>query len=305
MNEEQQFKRLATKVKIRRWLMTAVIAVVVMVIGGGSFVGYTKIASQKASTALNKYFDITHEILAPNIQYSDQYLANTSFFGGTLVSHQYKEIEGYRETWSPERANYSWTRGVQLPDMLNSADSNQQRTALYDRETTHKIPMFFNLKTVSPNIKPTQELKKVTAVKGHVAEIALTFKQPLTYRQIQDKLPANLHAVWYWIGISGHSDATLVDNNYLGVQGSQTGKLNAAKYRYFHKMLLAAKDKEGGYGDTFAYAGRYAKSHATLAQAKFTGVIVTGNSEAFKALKEANWIAASSVGYFQARTAIK
>ncbi|ARN94815.1 hypothetical protein AZI12_03965 [Levilactobacillus brevis] len=81
MNEEQQFKRLATKVKVRRWLMTAVIAIVVMVIGGGSFVGYTKMASQKASTALNKYFDITHEILAPNIQYSDQYLENTSFFG--------------------------------------------------------------------------------------------------------------------------------------------------------------------------------------------------------------------------------
>lgn len=302
-NEGQQFKKLARRVKWQRWLVTVGITVVVMIIGGLAFLQFTKVRSQRATNQINASFDVTDTIMSPNIQVSDQYLFGNSFSGGTVVSHRYKEIDGAREAWSPLQASYTWLLGSST-DAVNPTDITD--TAAYDRVTQKKIPLFYNLRVKSPNVKVAHEVKQVAKTRHYRAEVALTFKTPLTVSQIQKNLPAGVHANWYWAGVSGKADTTSMDNNFVGVQAEKANHLTTTDYQAFRRAAM--KNKSGLTYDKFDvlhYANQYARKYPQLSQAKFAGVIVTGNSEKFKSLVQSNWLYASSVGYFQPRTGIK
>lgn len=312
MNESKKFRRLARWVKIRRWLITVGIAVIV--VGAALPIAYklTQMRAAKESNAIMQAMTLNQEIMAPNIQTSDQYLGNTSIMGGEVISHRYKEIEGYRVPWSTASGNYTWLGGggdtlANATDWGDTADGG-----LYDRLTQQKIPLFYNTRVKKPEIKVTQAISQVARSQRAVAEMAITFKQPLTYQQIRAKLPAKLHAQWYWIGVDGQADSTMMDNNFLGLQVpsvKHSGRLTTADYQPFVAALREEGQASSGMSydkfDLSKFARKYVKQHPTLRQAKFAGVIVTGNSEDFTALTQANWIYASSVGIFKPRTGIK
>ncbi|MFC6181203.1 anti sigma factor C-terminal domain-containing protein [Lactiplantibacillus daowaiensis] len=304
MNDEKQFKRLALEVKLRRWGMTVVITLIVgliCLVGGYKL---TQLKASRASNELDRFVEATSVMMSPNIQSSDRYLTNLSFRGGQLISHRYKEIEGTRIPWTPVTANYTWVGGAEMPSGFNTASDQH---GMYDQETQQKIPLFYNVKLTGKDVylKPTQDVKKVATRSKMVAEVALTFKHRLSYAELQAKLPKGVHAAWYWLGLAdAKADPTNVNNNYVGIQASTVaGKLKASDYQYFKKALTVPKKldyswRTDGY-DIFAGAAKDAKQYPTLAKATFAGVIVTGKSAAFKSLVQADWITASSVGYFQ------
>jgi hypothetical protein len=206
MTSNQEFKRLARRVKLRRWGMTILIAGVVCLGLGFMTVQTLNALTRKASDRDNAFMSDVAEIMAPNIQISDQYLVNNKLFSGQVLSHRYKDIEGQRVAWSPMTAGYSWAQGGHLPTALNATD--EQGARVYDRVTQQKVPVFYNVarKRQAGQLTgshPLQELGQVERTKGQVAEVALTFQHPLTYRQIQQRLPQGVHAAWYWLGCFG------------------------------------------------------------------------------------------------------
>lgn len=314
MNESKKFRRLALWVKIRRWTLTVIIAVVVVLVALPVAYKLTQIQAGKASREIMQQMSLNDEIMSPNIKTSDQYLDNTSMMGGQVVSHRYKEIEGYRIPWATAVNSYSWLGSGGSGMDTNATDWGDRPAAgLYDRVTQQKIPVFFNPQVKKPEVKVTQDIDKVSQVKGAVAEMAVTFDQPMSYRQIRSKLPAKLHAQWYWIGVSGKADTTMMANNLLGVQVtapvSHPSQLAPSDYHQFAKGLTEAGKKAPGMSydgfDIYRFAGKYERKQPKLNQAKFAGVIVTGNSEAFRSLSKANWIYASSAGFFKQRSVIK
>ncbi|WP_125581468.1 sigma factor regulator N-terminal domain-containing protein [Levilactobacillus cerevisiae] len=304
MNEGQQFEKLARRVKWRRWLITIGLIVAVVIGLGAAFIQMTRVKSQAASDEANRSFELVNTVLSPNIQISDQYLQNSDFFGGTLVSHRYKDIDGARIAWSENRAPYTWMLGSNA-NAFNTTDTTT--TAAYDRDTQQKIPLFYNVNVAKPEVKRAQEVRQVVRQKNYRAEVALTFKQPLTLKQIQAKLPAGVHANWYWAGVSGKADATVMDNNFVGIQADGNHQPTTATYKWFRKEVRSVPSGMMTFNNfnVMACANRFIKRYPQLNEAKFSGVIVTGNSEAFKPLVQANWLDASSVGYFQPRTGIK
>lgn len=313
MNEAQKFRRLALRVKVVRWLVTVVIVIVVVLVGAIGGYGWTQHQAAKESDELTQYMSGLSTVMSPNIETSDQYLADTNFMGGKVTSHRYKDIEGYRESWSPLVEPYSWSwLGTQSATMtLNATDTTN--TGAYDRLTQHKVPLFYNPRVKHPDVKRATDVTKVAATKGAVAEVALTFKHPLTYAQIQRQLPRKLHAVWYWIGTGAKADPTMMDNTFMGVQANSQGHLQQGKYTHpYRDFRQAAKQLQkmtwDAQYDGFSpakYLKSYVTRYPTQKTAKFAGVIVTGNSENFQPLTQANWFYASSAGFFQARTAIK
>jgi len=310
MTEEEKFKRLARRVKIRRWLMMIGIALAIFLLLTGIGLQLVLKSTKRASAANNAYLDVVDTMLSPNIKVSDQYLGNTTIMGGQVISHRYKEVEGQRVAWSPVTADYSWLRGANIPNALNSTDEGNH--AMYDRMTQQRVPRFYNLRhSVShADEQITQDLKQVDKSRGQVAEVALTFKEPLTYRQIQQRLPQGVHAVWYWAGIAGTASGTHMDNDYVGVQATKTtGQLTNSDYQLFRQATRRAKKSDyqmefDGF-EVFKYGSQYAKTYPRLSDAKFAGVIATGTSVNFKRLGQPRWIAASSVGYFQAEKVFK
>jgi len=310
MNESKKFRRLALWVKIRRWGITVLIAILVVLAAMPVAYKLTQMRAAKESNEIMRTMEMDNELMAPNIEVSDHYLGNTSVMGGQVISHRYKDIEGYRIPWSPVIQNYSWLTSGGGDALSNATD--QSTTALYDRVTEQKIPMFFNARATRPNLKATHDLRKVAATKGAVVEMALTFKQPLTYQQVRAKLPAKVHPQWYWIGVSGTADPTSMDNNLLGYNVKNLAhpeRLSQDNYRRFYLGLVKAGETASGMSydgfNIYKYAGQYAKRYPKGSQAKFAGVIVTGNSEGFQSLTKANWIYASSAGFFRQRSVIK
>lgn len=312
MNEGQKFRRLAMRVKLVRWLVTIVIVIVVIFVGAIGGYWWTQRQAAKASNDRTQMMTLISTVMSPNIETSDQYLADTNFMGGKVTSHRYKDIEGYRESWSPLVEPYSWSwLGTQSSTTLNATDTTD--AGAYDRITQHKVPVFYNPQFKHPDVKRASDVTKVAATKGAVAEVALTFKRPLTYAQIQQRLPRKLHAVWYWIGVGAKADPTMMDNTFLGIQANAQGHLQQGKYTHPYRDFRQAAqqlhkltwdDQYDNYSPA-KYLQSYVTRYPTQKTAKFAGVIVTGDSENFQPLTQDKWLYASSAGFFQARTAIK
>lgn len=316
MKTDIEFNRLARRVRWKRWLITIGIAVVVsfgLVVGGYQLLQHL---AAKSSDRDMDYLQVTAEILAPNLQSSDRYLANTTIQGGQVVSHRYKEIAGQRVAWSPAVTNYSWL-GTELGTAINATDwGNTRQDRVYDRITQQRVPQFYDVSRRPTKTDPRwqQDLATVARTSHQVAEVALTFKHPLTYAAIQRKLPRSLTAAWYWIGTKDSASPELT-NDYLGIAGGDdgapgTGRLTTTNYRYFRSALKQANREFGGTLrtgglDVFKFGAQYAQRYPSLQTAKFAGVIVTGNSAAFKQLGHPDWVAASSAGIVMPQTAIQ
>ncbi|WP_258231766.1 anti-sigma factor C-terminal domain-containing protein [Bombilactobacillus bombi] len=318
MNETEKFDRLARKVKFKRWLGTILLIVVLVPVVMIGFNFLTSRLVMRQSNQLMQQLSMRSEIMAPNIQISDQQLADDNNQHGKIVSHRYKEIDGYRIPWSSVEGRYTiFTNVVTISNVVDGAvDFNKKHRHIqetdYDRATQTKIPLFYNnrykyLKGDMPLDMP-HELQQVGKMSNYVAEVAVTFKKPLTYQQIKKILPQGVSADWYWIGVDKDVNIEAINNNYLGIQAfSDRGikRLSNKDYADFRKSLLHAQDNHLTESYTIdngkpykpaQYAAKYAKKYPTLAKAKFSGVILTGQSENFKQLANADWISASSVG---------
>ncbi|MGP4115586.1 anti sigma factor C-terminal domain-containing protein [Levilactobacillus zymae] len=306
MKTEVDLTTLARRVKRKRWVLTVLVALgvsLMMLVGGYQLVQHL---TGRDSQRRSDYLWTIAEIKAPNILANDHYLVNPTAFGGQVMSHRYKRIAGQSVAWSPAVANYA-LRGSTSPVIDQTTRGPQG--GLYDVETQQKIPEFFNQHLTAREkrtqaITETQELAQVARTQRMVGEVALTFKRPLTYREIRQKLPAGLTAAWFWIGLP--RGAVTLDNDFLGVQSRNqddevTGRLTARQYRDFRQKLTTAAQRyprELTFNDfsLFRYGGQYAQRYQSLANAEFAGVIVTGTSAAFKKLGTPGWVAASSAG---------
>lgn len=294
MDDNKKFERLALRVKLKRWLMTILLIVILVPVMAGIGYKFTQNLSSTQTEKLMTQFTIRQEVMAPNIQSSDLYISNSGLGGGEVSSHEYKDIDGYHIPWGSANGTYNWL----YSEINNDNLVDMTRTAAYNRVTQEKIPMFYNNQVTNPAIKKANELAAVSSMHNYVAEVAVSFDQPMTYQQILAKLPKNIRANWFWIGVGGQADPTLQDNNLMGIR-SVSGKITDLSYHSFWKNLKAAKKGNLGQFNQFSlsrYATQYAKKYPFLKQAKFSGVILTGKSESFKALRNRSWISESSAG---------
>ncbi|BBC75122.1 hypothetical protein LLCC_0726 [Lactococcus cremoris] len=313
-NLNNDFHNFATKTKLKRWGITSWIAMTI-------FSAFIVIAWQVNSALMEKNyfktFDFSTATLtaaAPNIGYNNQIINDYGIFNSNLHSDTYKDIDGYRVPWQA----FDFAFGVSNVGTLSldTLGTMENSNAYFTQTTNQKIASFFSTKTNYKSkeyygIFPTRDAGKISQLANHVAEAAVTFDKPYSYKEIQKMIPEDLLINWYWIGYNNtKSLAAASQTNWFGLMSNSnhtgngnnsqlTGKLDNAAYQDFKKSLTEiAKTNQITINDFSPSkdALKQVKKYPTLKSAKFSGVILTGQTKNFANLDKNPWVYASNVG---------
>ena len=264
--------------------------------------------------------NITDLIESPNITSTSQYTSEYGYFSSQLKSERFKNIDGYMVKTSPLEIDYNWF-GVGYSGNQNSPltvpISKTKKIGAFSRQNGEKIPIFFNpkheLNQDEQAVGLPHESKTLSSLEKHVAEVAISFKKPMSYAEIQKTLPDNLLINWYWIGMDSDKLAvTDTVGKVIGVNTDREGNLIDTRLTtsdssgwtdnsypsFVAAVKKAASQRSYKVNDIDIYqdALKQVKKYPTLDKAKFSGVIVSGRTENLAKLDDEPYIYATSVG---------
>lgn len=320
MKLNENFDQLIKKEKRKRLLKTIAISFVTTVVL--LFIGYTLINKRmemqykKAQEMAN----ITDMIESPNLVSQSQYLSTSGRVTSQLKSERFKNIDGYMVAATPLEINFSlfgigYDSGKNLS--LTVPITKTKEIGAFSRENGEKLPLFFNPKhkesETQQEAKATHEARTLSGFKNHVAEVAISFKEPMTYAEIQAKIPENVLINWYWLGMaSDQLSATETVGKVIGINADEAGKLSSEplksktssawwspNYPSFVAAVKTAAEKRGytvNGLDIYQDALKQIEKYPTLKTAKFSGIIVSGRTENLATLDDEPYVYTTNVG---------
>ena len=131
------------------------------------------------------------------------------------------------------------------------------------------------------------ELSSVSKMENYVAEVAISFDQPYTLKEIQTKIPDNLNIVWLYM-VSPIRDESRGPAG-MPVYGFEPGTLSKNRTK---GSLIPLNDIIMGMTRTFKVLK--SNENKPFDQVKILGVMLTGKTENFKALENQNFIRGAS-----------
>lgn len=320
MKLNENFDQLIKKEKRKRLLKTIAISFVTTVVL--LFIGFTLINKRmemqykKAQEMAN----ITDMIESPNLVSQSQYLSTSGRVTSQLKSERFKNIDGYMVAATPLEINFSLF-GIGYGSGKNSSltvpITKTKEIGAFSRENGEKLPLFFNPKhkesETQQEAKATHEARTLSGFKNHVAEVAISFKEPMTYAEIQAKIPENVLINWYWLGMaSDQLSATETVGKVIGINADEAGKLSSEplksktssawwspNYPSFVAALKTAAEKRGytvNGLDIYQDALKQIEKYPTLKTAKFSGIIVSGRTENLATLDDEPYVYTTNVG---------
>ncbi|MBP6984380.1 MAG: anti sigma factor C-terminal domain-containing protein [Lactococcus raffinolactis] len=320
MKLNENFDQLIKKEKRKRLLKTIAISFVTTVVL--LFIGYTLINKRmemqykKAQEMAN----ITDMIESPNLVSQSQYLSTSGRVTSQLKSERFKNIDGYMVAATPLEINFSLF-GIGYGSGKNSSltvpITKTKEIGAFSRENGEKLPLFFNPKhkesETQQEAKATHEARTLSGFKNHVAEVAISFKEPMTYAEIQAKIPENVLINWYWLGMaSDQLSATETVGKVIGINADEAGKLSSEplksktssawwspNYPSFVAAVKTAAEKRGytvNGLDIYQDALKQIEKYPTLKTAKFSGIIVSGRTENLATLDDEPYVYTTNVG---------
>ena len=320
MKLNENFDQLIKKEKRKRLLKTIAISFVTTVVL--LFIGFTLINKRmemqykKAQEMAN----ITDMIESPNLVSQSQYLSTSGRVTSQLKSERFKNIDGYMVAATPLEINFSLF-GIGYGSGKNSSltvpITKTKEIGAFSRENGEKLPLFFNPKhkesETQQEAKATHEARTLSGFKNHVAEVAISFKEPMTYAEIQAKIPENVLINWYWLGMaSDQLSATETVGKVIGINADEAGKLSSEplksktssawwspNYPSFVAAVKTAAEKRGytvNGLDIYQDALKQIEKYPTLKTAKFSGIIVSGRTENLATLDDEPYVYRTNVG---------
>ncbi|MGG5333270.1 anti sigma factor C-terminal domain-containing protein [Enterococcus sp. AZ163] len=283
------------KAKRKNLVRIAGISILITLVSLGLLiVALDKIATnnyRKLDKALFNY----QTIAAPNTQIDSQVIANSSFLGGDVVTNQSKNIDGYIVPWSSLRSKYTtWRNSIDYNELTNSWYHSDQNSYEYNRQTKQKVATFYHpsIKKYYDNVK--NELPELKKMDNYVAEVAISFDRPYTYREVQEMLPENINVVWLYL-FSEERDERVGPSGMpvYGFQLSNDAKNNSADkdnfFDSFDTHFASAGNKQAA---AFIKENKDKK----MDELPVLGVMVTGQTQNLTELENQSYIRGSSIG---------
>ena len=268
--------------KRKQLLKTAIISIIAVLIllpvlyKGGNFF------ASKSSTRLHDQLFLHNAIAEPNIQINSQVTSNSSMLGGNIITNRSKNINGYLVQWSTLTSSYSWLRTkIDHNELIPGSYSSETNFYEYDKQTKEKVASFYHPAIPEYYDGVQNEISELVQLDNHVAEVALSFDQPYSLKEIKKNIPDNLNIVWLYM-TSAVGDPT--------VYGFATSD---ASYEDFVDAL--EKYDPRAYNTTiqdFLTANKNKK----IDEVEILGAMVTGQTQNFKALENQAFIRGASVG---------
>ncbi|CKH17449.1 MULTISPECIES: sigma factor regulator N-terminal domain-containing protein [Bacillus] len=291
---DTSLKNALKKAKRKQLLKIIITSIIVVIILIPIIYKVGNYFAAKSSTKLHERLFLHNAIAEPNVQIDSQVTSNSSMFGGNIISNRSKNINGYIVPWNTLTSSYGWIRinidSNELTPGFYWSRSNAEFYE-YDKQTKNKFATFYN-----PNIKDyhdgvQNELGEVSQMNNYVAEVAISFNQPYTLKEVQTKIPDNLNIVWLYmtspIGDESKGPAG------MPVYGFNPDTSPEEAYKEFVDSLNQYDD-DGHDEDIQKFLK--ANKNKPFDQVKILGVMLTGKTENFKALENQDFIRGASVG---------
>lgn len=285
---DSSIQKALKKAKIKHWLSIVVISMACCL----ALLFIFDSLSTRHTTQLHDRLFLEHSVSQPNVSIDSQVTANTSAFGGNIITNRSKNVDGYLIPWSTLTSSYSWMgASVDFNELTPGSHSNGKTYYEYDKQTKQKVATFYN-----PAIKDyyngvPNQLEAVVQVKNHVAEVAISFKEPLTMKQVKELIPENLNIAWLYM----HSEIADESKGPAGltVYGYADTELSKDSFETFIDDLKTY-DGNNSMEDIQDYIQE--NEHKSFNEVTVLGVMVTGQTKNFHELIGKDFIRGASVG---------
>ncbi|SER63725.1 sigma factor regulator N-terminal domain-containing protein [Psychrobacillus sp. OK032] len=288
---DNSLKGALKKAKRKQLLIVVITSIIVVLILLPILYKTGNYFAAKSSTKLHEQLFLHNEIAAPNIQIDSQVTSNSSMFGGNIVTNRSKNINGYLVQWSTQTSSYDWLRiKIDHNELIPGFYWSDTEFYEYDKQTKNKVATFYH-PSIQGYFDVQNELGEISQIENHVAEVAISFDQPYTLQEIQAKIPDNLNIVWLYmtspIGDESKGPAG------IPVYGFNPHDSPKEAYASFIEAL-EKYDTDGG-NETIQEFLKLNK-RKQFDKVKILGVMLTGQTQNFKALENQKFIRGASVG---------
>lgn len=246
----------------------------------------------KSSTRLHGQLFLHNAIAEPNIQIDSQVTSNSSMFGGNIVTNRSKNINGYLVQWSTLTSSYDWLRSqIDYNELVPGFYWSDTEFYEYDKQTKNKVATFYHPSIQKYHDGVQNELGEISQMENQVAEVAVSFDQPYTFQEIQAKIPNNLNIVWLYM------TSPIVDesNGPAGIEVYGFNPSDSPKEAYKSFIEALEKYDANGFNETIQEFLNSNKNKK-FDEVKILGIMLTGQTQNFKALENQDFIRGSSVG---------
>jgi len=289
---DSSIQKALKKAKRKQWVIITLISMIVCVILLFAFNRLGNYLSAQNTARLHDNLFLQHAVSQPNVTINSQVMANSSMFGGNIITNRSKNINGYLVPWSTLTSSYSWfgasiDHNELIPGFHSSGDNNYE----YDKQTKQKVATFYH-----PAIKQyydgvQNQLEAVVQLENQVAEVAISFKEPLTMEQVRENIPESLNIAWLYM------TSKIVDEapgpSGLPVYGYADSELSKESFDGFIENLKKYDENE-----SMEEIQKYIDENENKPFYEVTvlGVMVTGRTENFNELLRKEFIRGASVG---------
>ena len=289
---DTSLKGALNKAKRKQLLKIIIITIIVVLILLPILYKTGNYFAAKSSTRLHEQLFLHNAIAEPNIQIDSQVTSNSSTFGGNIVTNRSKNINGYLVQWSTLTSSYDWLRiKIDHNELIPGSYSSDTESYEYDKQTKNKVATFYH-----PSIQDyydgiENELGEISQMENHVAEVAISFNQPYTLQEIQAKIPDKLNIVWLYMTspISDESNGPAGMPVY-GFDPSHSPK------DAFNSFIDSLEQYDANESNETIQEFLETNKDKPFDEVKILGVMLTGQTQNFKALENQDFIRGASVG---------
>ena len=280
------------KAKRKQLLKIIIISIIVVLILLPILYKTGNYFAAKSSTRLHEQLFLHNAIAEPNIQIDSQVTSNSSMFGGNIVTNRSKNINGYLVQWSTLTSSYDWLRiKIDHNELIPGFYWSDTESYEYDKQTKNKVATFYH-----PSIQDyydgiENELGEISQMENHVAEVAISFNQPYTLQEIQEKIPDNLNIVWLYM-TSPISDES---NGPAGMPVYGFNPSDSPKDAY-NSFIDSLEQYDANESNETIQEFLETNKDKPFDEVKILGVMLTGQTQNFKALENQDFIRGASVG---------
>lgn len=280
------------KAKRKQLLKIIITSIIVVLILLPIFYKTGNYFAAKGSTRLHDSLFLHNAIAEPNIQIDSQVTANSSMFGGNIITNRSKNINGYVVPWSTLTSSYGWLRSnIDSNELVPGFYWSDTDFYEYDKQTKNKVATFYH-----PSIQDyfdgvQNELSEVSQMKNYVAEVAISFDQPYTFQEIKAKIPDNLNIVWLYM-------ASQITDESKGLSGLPIYgfKPSSSPKDAYDGFIEALKEYDDRGGNEPIQEFLNSNKNKKWDEVEILGVLLTGQAQNFKALENQSFVRGASVG---------
>ncbi len=274
--------------------------VTLIIIIGGFFV-YPFLMQYQEQKAVNESGILSEDkYKSPNIHLTGPQISYNGLFNGTVTFEQYKIIDGKPVNWGEKSVNYSLfgngheTYGDYSPIQLEQVKDSRS----YDKETKQLLMEFYQ-----PGVeykKMINDFSRIDSMgENYAAEVALSFKKPLSPQQVRELLPENVSLEWYWIYVSDQIEDYPISSDARYIVGFEHRNDVKSETLFTNWINSVAKNKNMKSNSIIKEAYDSMKNEEGLVEEdgiKVMGVVVTGKPQDLMKTKEVSEVRTGVLG---------